>query len=240
MVKVKSYGTSVHLICECCKKGKQKHIFEVKPIVSIDKKEERLQRVQFHNYQSNYLQVIGLLDNGLGYKSSKSMFGYMGVKSPWSKKTYRKLESAICSELIEKVNILVEKNLKAEIDASPNTIGTYPYTKELIVSFDMGWRQRNDSNAGHAFVFGKNTKKIIGYTLLIRKCAFCTSYCKKNNLNIEMINRNLMIPDHICPYNHKDSAKSMEGEAAVIILEKIYTKYGYPICGIVADDDSTF
>ena len=82
----------------------------------------------------------------------------------------------------------------------------------------MGWRQRKDSNSGHAFFFGVRTKKVLTYCLLSRKCAFCTHYCKKNNLDIHKIDREMMIPDHACVHNHDGSAKSMEGKAAATML----------------------
>ena len=99
-----------------------------------------------------------LMNNGLGYSASVEIAAFLGLKQPWCDKTYRKLEETVSDDFICFKNELLKENMILELSATPEVEVIDPKdstkkikVKHLILTFDMGWRQRNESNAGHAF-----------------------------------------------------------------------------------------
>lgn len=109
--------------------------------------------------------------------------------------------------------------------------------RELIASYDMGWRQRRESNSGHGFFFCARTGKIIQVIMMFKKCAVCTQNAQKAGI---LVNSSLLTTHRGCLRNHHGSSKSMEALACVRGREAIFNMTGTSVYGLVGDDDSSF
>lgn len=104
--------------------------------------------------------------------------------------------------------------------------------KNIIVSFDMGWSKRGngrsyDSLNGYSTIIGFLSGKILDYTTRNRKCKKCDLGCSKS--------------DHDCRLNFYGSAKAMEADAGVQLINhsKILKETGLQVRVIIGDEDSS-
>ena len=98
----------------------------------------------------------------------------------------------------------------------------------IVASFDAGWQSRGsarayNSKSGHAALIGTSTGKIINYAVRNRNC----KQCEVNPLK-----------EHDCRCNWGGSAKAMEADIAVELVNKTLSA-GHQIKAIVADEDSS-
>ncbi|XP_055999188.1 uncharacterized protein LOC125656742 [Ostrea edulis] len=103
----------------------------------------------------------------------------------------------------------------------------------LSASFDGAWQKRGTGRAynsltGHASLFGEKTKKIIGYSVMAKKCRICAAAKIK------------AVPPrkHKCSVNWTGSAKAMEPAMACQML-KIMTIFHFQVTTLIMDNDST-
>ena len=192
-------------------------------------------------YGINHMFLLGLQYNGLGYDNSKSLCGFLGLRCPWAKKGYHKLELQVGQILIPMVDDILLANLLEEIASSP--VRRDDGSVDFAASFDMAWQKRSsgnayDSTSGHAFMVGALNKKIIGMIVMAKVCAFCRAWDKKH-VDCENCETPHNTPNHNCSRNHTGSSKSMEPKAGVLLLEEIYMRGKVPIYTLIGDDDST-
>ncbi|XP_074108430.1 uncharacterized protein LOC141533438 [Cotesia typhae] len=102
----------------------------------------------------------------------------------------------------------------------------------IIVSFDMGWSKRGngrsyDSLNGYSTIIGFLSGKILDYATRNRKCKKCDLGHKKD--------------DHDCRLNFRGSAKAMEADAGVQLVNhsNILKEAGLQVRVIVGDEDSS-
>ena len=82
----------------------------------------------------------------------------------------------------------------------------------LVTPYDMGWRQKRESNSGHGIFYGALTGLIVKLILMQRRCQVCIKYAQKYNLPLDSPD----IPHHEgCLQNHSGTSKSMEALACV-------------------------
>ena len=96
----------------------------------------------------------------------------------------------------------------------------------------MGWSKRGndksyDSLNGYAAIIGLMSKKVLDYTTRNRKCSKCDKCHNKN--------------DHDCRKNFDCSAKSMESDAGVQLVNRsnILKEKNLNVGVMISDDDST-
>ena len=104
----------------------------------------------------------------------------------------------------------------------------------LRVAYDMGWQKKSsgkryDSLSGHCFLFGLDTKKIIGMKVYSKVCSVCDA------------KRKGPVPEHECPKNWEGSSGAMESQGALELWQEIYDKYDGRVYfeHFLSDDDST-
>ncbi|KAK3084373.1 hypothetical protein FSP39_012413 [Pinctada imbricata] len=103
----------------------------------------------------------------------------------------------------------------------------------IEVSFDSGWQKRStgwnyNSSTGHGSMIGKETGKILQFSLRSKACHICALYQSKNHT----------VPAHECTKNWDGSSKGMEPDMA-ISMAKDLKEAGCPINVIHGDNDST-
>lgn len=102
----------------------------------------------------------------------------------------------------------------------------------IIVSFDTGWSKRGngrsyDSLNGYSTIIGILSGKILDYATRNRKCKMCDLGHAKD--------------DHDCRLNYEGSAKAMEADAGVQLVNhsKILQECGLQVRVIIGDEDSS-
>lgn len=102
----------------------------------------------------------------------------------------------------------------------------------IIVSFDMGWSKRGNGRSynnlnGYSTTIGFLSRKILDYTTRNRKCKKCHLEHKKD--------------DHDCRLNFYGSAKAMEANAGVQLINhsNILKELGLKVRVIIGDEDSS-
>jgi len=102
----------------------------------------------------------------------------------------------------------------------------------IIVSFDTGWSKRGngksyDSLNGYSTIIGFLSGKILDYATRNRKCCKC-------DLGVDISN-------HICAKNFQGSAKSMEADAGVQLINHsaILKNSNLQVRVIIGDEDSS-
>ncbi|XP_063406027.1 uncharacterized protein LOC134689985 [Mytilus trossulus] len=104
---------------------------------------------------------------------------------------------------------------------------------KMEVSFDGGWQKRGtgwnyNSNTGHASLIGKETGKVLQFSLRSKSCQICALYQSKNHT----------IPVHECSKNWDGSSKAMEPDMAISMAREL-EETGCAIDVIHGDNDST-
>ena len=227
----KGLATTVQSCCQPKRKSNASHTCRLEPAEMVTSKKRN--RNGFSSYSLNQQFVLGLQYNGLGNDGAESLCGFLGMKQPWTKRTWHSLEAVVADKVIPLGYDVINANLKAEIALSPiNPDGSI----DLVVSFDMGWQKRSTGNSynspsGHAFLIGARTRKVVAMVVMAKKCSFCVSWAKTNIA--------APVPNHDCTKNHEGSSKSMEPLAAVELLVMVH-KQGTPVARLVGDDDSSF
>ena len=84
----------------------------------------------------------------------------------------------------------------------------------LRVAYDMGWQKKSsgrryDSLSGHCFLFGLETKKIIGMKIFSKVCSICDNKKRKGPP-----------PQHECPKNWEGSSGAMEPQGTLGSFDK--------------------
>ena len=102
----------------------------------------------------------------------------------------------------------------------------------IVVSYDMGWSKRGngrnyDSLNGYATLIGFLSGKIIAYTTRNRKYALCDKRHHKS--------------DHDCRKNYAGSAKAMEADAGVELINRsqILRDANVNVRVVIGDEDSS-
>ncbi|XP_063431634.1 uncharacterized protein LOC134714327 [Mytilus trossulus] len=104
---------------------------------------------------------------------------------------------------------------------------------KMEVSFDGGWQKRGtgwnyNSNTGHASLIGKETGKVLQFSLRSKSCQICALHQSKNHT----------IPVHECSKNWDGSSKAMEPDMAISMAREL-EETGCAIDVIHGDNDST-
>ncbi|KYQ49305.1 hypothetical protein ALC60_11637 [Trachymyrmex zeteki] len=102
----------------------------------------------------------------------------------------------------------------------------------IIISYDTGWSKRRngrsyDSLNGYSTIIGFLSGKILDYTTRNRKCLKCELGHKKE--------------DHDCRMNFRGSAKAMEADAGVQLINhsNVLQEVGLQVRVIIGDEDSS-
>ena len=113
--------------------------------------------------------------------------------------------------------------------------GSEPTTvsKTGIFKYDMGWQKRGsgrsyNSKSGVGAVIGNRTGKICGYGIRVNDCRKCQFHRNKGE----------KAPQHNCYKNWSGTAKGMEPDVGVEIVQSIEEK-GVRVETLVMDDDTT-
>ncbi|KAK3083296.1 hypothetical protein FSP39_018759 [Pinctada imbricata] len=112
-------------------------------------------------------------------------------------------------------------------------LGDIERERRIEVSFDSGWQKRGigwnyNSSTGHGSMIGKETGKVLQFSLRSKACHICALYQSKNHT----------VPAHECTKNWDGSSKGMEPDMA-ISMAKDLKEAGCPINVIHGDNDST-
>ena len=97
----------------------------------------------------------------MGYQTSLDLSSFLGMKKPWTYRTYAKLEKIIQENIIYIGKEIIDKNWQREIELWPILQNG---VTDLVSSFDFGWQQRGsgftyNSFSGHGFLVGARSKR---------------------------------------------------------------------------------
>lgn len=102
----------------------------------------------------------------------------------------------------------------------------------ITISYDFGWDQRGtgfayNSHSGRGAIFGKETKKCLGFEVMSSYCAMCSQGKRPDN--------------HVCAKNYHGSAKGMEPVAAVklCVANENLRNAGVRVGTLIGDRDSS-
>ncbi|GAQ83852.1 hypothetical protein KFL_001650040 [Klebsormidium nitens] len=192
----------------------------------------------------NYQAIVGAIATGSGLKGLQKLMGCLNVPS-----SGHDAFDAAMEKVIEAMEILCDRSFKEAIDEVIRRLeenGEVPLRivteqgKEaslfwaIAATFDGGWPKRGTRSGGYnslggmAALMSALTGKVLQVEVLNTRCGICD---QAEDLKTEP-------PDHRCHRNYADSAKSMEPEGGVRMLERI-TKFGCVVRDLIGDADSS-
>ncbi|VDI48874.1 Hypothetical predicted protein, partial [Mytilus galloprovincialis] len=139
----------------------------------------------------------------------------------------RQKESGSAIETVAETTIA--ECLSQEIDITKQKFDS----NELTVSVDGAWQKRGsgrsyDSLSGHCSMIGTETGKVLGFSVRSKYCKMCDEATRKG----------VQAKTHDCRMNWDGSAKAMEQDMVVEMVQSIKSK-GSNVGTIIADDDTT-
>ena len=203
----------------------------------------------------NILFVLAFIASGDGGTEAARLLGLLGLPNctTMQSRSFGSIEATICPIILRLADRIVYDNLCKEVeltlgdamdDDNNNRLYDLWKKKELPedlwprvkASTDMGWQQkgsgrRYNSQSGHCFFCGANTRLVIAKVLCSKACAVCKSWYTTHPVDEEP-------PDHSCFINHEGSSGSMEPKAVLELYEMLYAQQ-VVVAVIVCDDDSS-
>ncbi|XP_061194397.1 uncharacterized protein LOC133202576 [Saccostrea echinata] len=176
-------------------------------------------------FDVNTKLALGMLHAGIGQKKVSMLLSVLNIPS-MCHKTLKKTEREVGKALKE-----VAKKSCDDMTAVEKESSSTP--NELSVSFDGGWQKRASgrsysSLSGHAAMIGNETGKIINFATRNSYCKVCDNSKKSGKV----------LPIHDCRKNWSKSAKAMEPDMCIQMLQDL-GQNDVNVSTIIMDNDST-
>ena len=235
-------GISTQVILTC--KNPRCGMNESNKVKKTNYKKHKFRIDSAESFAVNCQFVLSLLQSGCGSVEASTFITFMDLPNApsFQRKTFARIQDAMRPEIKKITDFCMETARDEEI---LKTIGENKYEEfkkntlqptqiPLTVMYDMGWNKRSsgnkyDSISGHGFLVGGNSKKVLNYRCMSKRCRKCA--------NAKLTKQEP--PPHECPKNHLGSSKSMETEAIWLMVQESYYNHGFTCSVIVTDDNST-
>ena len=237
------FESCTYLVCNNCNRKNKIKCKEARKFRGKGYNGKSSERENCAWYESNFKVVLGTLAAGIGAADMEQFLHFIDLPIPQSfpYQTFNKLSNLIGESLRKVAEKSMKQSLLEEVEKETGMLFEMFWQSNDIIgiftSYDMGWNKRSsgnrfDSLSGFAFLIGCKSKKIIAAQISSKKCNICAKCFAKGEPVPE---------DHKCPRNHEGSSKSMEADAALQLIKKIFREYAGRIYVkvIVSDDDST-
>ncbi|XP_070542849.1 uncharacterized protein [Ptychodera flava] len=176
-----------------------------------------------------------MLHVGIGETQLNSLLGILnipGITHRSLKEREREAGSAV-SRVARKS---CKRALHEEVEATVHKKRKCDSSEVLLcASYDAGWQKRGSGRAynsltGHATLIGKESGKVIDYTTRSKKCRIC-EHAESSKCEVKV---------HKCCRNWQGSAKAMEPDMAVELVNNVNSNDEKNYIGtIIMDDDTT-
>ncbi|XP_062617800.1 uncharacterized protein LOC134279410 isoform X2 [Saccostrea cucullata] len=150
--------------------------------------------------------AAAMINEGLGETQVNGLLASLNIPTI-TQKSLKEREREVGNQLDLMAEESCRQHLRREIEMSEGN---------LSASFDGAWQKRGTGRAynsltGHASLFGEKTKKLIGYSVMAKKCRICAAAKVKG------------VPPrkHKCRVNWTGSAKAMEPAMACQMLKNV-------------------
>ncbi|XP_062617807.1 uncharacterized protein LOC134279410 isoform X3 [Saccostrea cucullata] len=167
--------------------------------------------------------AAAMINEGLGETQVNGLLASLNIPTI-TQKSLKEREREVGNQLDLMAEESCRQHLRREIEMSEGN---------LSASFDGAWQKRGTGRAynsltGHASLFGEKTKKLIGYSVMAKKCRICAAAKVKG------------VPPrkHKCRVNWTGSAKAMEPAMACQMLKNVEDE-GVKVTTLIMDNDST-
>ncbi|XP_076102946.1 uncharacterized protein LOC143072050 [Mytilus galloprovincialis] len=179
-------------------------------------------------WDANTKLATAMVHTGIGGRQVNSFLTALNIP-PVSNTllSARQKESGSAIETVAETTIA--ECLSQEIDITKQKFDS----NELTVSVDGAWQKRGsgrsyDSLSGHCSMIGTETGKVLGFSVRSKYCKMCDEATRKG----------VQAKTHDCRMNWDGSAKAMEQDMVVEMVQSIKSK-GSNVGTIIADDDTT-
>ncbi|CAC5362774.1 unnamed protein product [Mytilus coruscus] len=175
-----------------------------------------------------------LINTGKRHRSDTSKKGMLiwdvNTKCSMAVKNLKIREREIGKTIEKCAEMSCQKALQEEIDLSRDE-DDHSNGPSITVSFDGAWQKRGSGRSyssltDHATMIGEKTGKCVSQGTKSADCRKCMYVDEKGDGN------------HDCRKNHSGSAKSMESNLAVEMVQELQCK-GCKVSCIIMDDDTT-
>ena len=178
----------------------------------------------------NLRLVLAMEMLGFGQSGAATVAAMLSLNKNFFKFQYTTIEENISLVTTELAKQVVQKNLEKEVQAT-NEGGSEPVG--IGVAGDTSWNKRStgysySSDSGTHFLIGLETKKIVAYCAMSRRCSKCERGSPRDDHN------------QFCSKNYEGSSGGMEATGALRnTLQVMNSSAGCFVSKFVMDDDST-
>ena len=212
------------------------------------------------DYAINVLYVLGFMCSGDGGKEAERLLGLLGLPNATTmeKRSFGTITEQISPTILQLADDILYENLEVAVKewyekehadneeserlfelwklavASPDVdLLPRPDYPKLNFSADMGWQRRSsgnqcNSNSGHAVLVEQKTRHPVIRSIKSKLCAKCKGAERSGK----------PVKPHFCTINHDGSASSMEPQAVLDMVVRLFQQYKVETLHVVADDDS--